>query len=412
MRARGRSRPRARRRRGAASVRVEREDRAHHPLHLRLLGAAVAARPASPWPAGTQRTRRRPPRRDEHRPARLPDGERDAGICSDEGLFQRDGVRRVRRNELLDALEDRLEAQLGALPRGCLPPPVVECPDTPSAFLDDPVPASSRPWIDAENLHEERLGGGSDAPARGLPRDRAAGRPCRGRGLRDPARPCLRPLRLEDPAQGAAPHGRRVCVPALLRPGARQRPRGRPGRRGSPRRRAPSTSRSPSPLRRREAAGSIIPAASSRSTRSLFDRAQRLPRRRGKAALRARRRASAPSSRSSRSRAPLRRPPRRRLPASRLPSSTRRARRPERRVVRAEPAAPLLPRLEVDALVAAVPTCYEAASSTCSEMSKFAETSCTSSFSSSASISRITFFAVDSSATSTVVLGIIVSSAA
>jgi hypothetical protein len=25
--------------------------------------------------------------------------------------------------------------------------------------LDDPVPACSRPWIDAENLHEERLGG-------------------------------------------------------------------------------------------------------------------------------------------------------------------------------------------------------------------------------------------------------------
>src|SRR6185436_13423350 len=81
------------------------------------------------------------------------------------GLFHCDGGGLVLRNERLHPLEDRLEAQLRALPRGRLPPPVVECPDTASAFLDDPVSASSRPRIDAQNLHEERLGGAPDVPA-------------------------------------------------------------------------------------------------------------------------------------------------------------------------------------------------------------------------------------------------------
>ena len=150
-------------------VRLQREDGAHHPLHLGLLGAAVAA-DGLLHPGGRVLSALDADHRggDEHRPARLPDGERGAGICADEGLFQRDGVRRVLRNELLHPLEDRLEAELRALPRGCLPPPVVECPDTASAFLDDPVPACSRPWIDAENLHEERLGGGSDVPSPAL----------------------------------------------------------------------------------------------------------------------------------------------------------------------------------------------------------------------------------------------------
>jgi mannose-6-phosphate isomerase-like protein (cupin superfamily) len=34
---------------------------------------------------------------------------------------------------------------------------VVECPDTPVAFVDDPVPARSRPWIDAEDFHVKRV---------------------------------------------------------------------------------------------------------------------------------------------------------------------------------------------------------------------------------------------------------------
>jgi hypothetical protein len=31
--------------------------------------------------------------------------------------------------------------------------------------VDDPVPASSRPWIDADDLHGERLGRRSDDPS-------------------------------------------------------------------------------------------------------------------------------------------------------------------------------------------------------------------------------------------------------
>ena len=147
-------------------VGLHREDGTDHPLHLGLLRAAVAAdRLLHPggWILSALDADHRGG--DEHHPARLTDRECGAGICADEGLFQRDGVRLVRRNELLHPLEDRLEAELRALPRGCLPPPVVDCPDTASAFLDDPVPACSRPWIDAENLHEERLGGGSDVPS-------------------------------------------------------------------------------------------------------------------------------------------------------------------------------------------------------------------------------------------------------
>ena len=142
------------------------EDRAHHPLHLCLLGAAVAAHRL--LDAGRRVLDALDPDGcggDEHGSARLPDGERGAGICPDERLFHCDGGGLVLRNERLHPLEDRLEAQFRALPRGRLPPPVVECPDTASAFLDDPVPASSRPWIDAQNLHEERLGGASDVPA-------------------------------------------------------------------------------------------------------------------------------------------------------------------------------------------------------------------------------------------------------
>ena len=133
---------------------LEREDRLHHPLHLRLLGAAVAAdrllhagrRVLGALDAGRRGG-------DEHGAARLPDGERGAGVGADEGLLQRDGIRRVLRNELRHPVEDRLQAELRALPRGRPPPPVVECPEAAAAFVDDPVPACSRPWIDAEDSH-------------------------------------------------------------------------------------------------------------------------------------------------------------------------------------------------------------------------------------------------------------------
>ena len=39
---------------------------------------------------------------------------------------------------------------------------MLECPDTPVAFVDDPVPARSRPWIDAEDFHVERVRGTAD----------------------------------------------------------------------------------------------------------------------------------------------------------------------------------------------------------------------------------------------------------
>jgi len=39
---------------------------------------------------------------------------------------------------------------------------VTDGPEAPSAFVDDPVPARSRPWVDADYLHVERLGTRSD----------------------------------------------------------------------------------------------------------------------------------------------------------------------------------------------------------------------------------------------------------
>ena len=54
---------------------------------------------------------------------------------------------------------------LGAVGRGRLPPPVVERPNPPAAFLDDAVSACSRARIDSENLHGSRLGAGPDVPA-------------------------------------------------------------------------------------------------------------------------------------------------------------------------------------------------------------------------------------------------------
>ena len=142
---------------------VEREQHLDHALHLALVGAAVAADGLlhacrcvlsaldARGGGGNQRGA-----------AGLPDGERDAGVGSHEGLLERDGVRRVRRYELLDPLEDHAESKLRPLARAGRPAPRRECSDPPVAFVDDPVAASSRSWVDAENLHDgrvERLGG-------------------------------------------------------------------------------------------------------------------------------------------------------------------------------------------------------------------------------------------------------------
>ena len=75
---------------------VEGEDRLHHPLHLPLVGVAVAAdrlldpvrRVLDALDAGGRRG-------DEHGAARLSDGERDAGVGADVRLLQGDGIRGV-----------------------------------------------------------------------------------------------------------------------------------------------------------------------------------------------------------------------------------------------------------------------------------------------------------------------------
>ena len=72
---------------------IEAEDRLHHPLHLGLLGAPVAAhglldagrRVLSALDSGERG-------RDEDGASRLPDRERGAGVDADEGLLDRDGI--------------------------------------------------------------------------------------------------------------------------------------------------------------------------------------------------------------------------------------------------------------------------------------------------------------------------------
>jgi len=141
------------------------EDRLHHLRHLRLVGVAIAT-------DGLFDTVRRVfnaldadgRRRDEYGAPRLPDGERDAGVGADVRLLQGDDIRAVLRNQLLHPVEDRAEPELQALRRGGLPPSVADGSEAPVALVYEPVPASSRPWIDAENFHEERLWSDPDVP--------------------------------------------------------------------------------------------------------------------------------------------------------------------------------------------------------------------------------------------------------
>ena len=62
----------------------------------------------------------------------------------------------MRLDEPGDAVEDRLQPELRALARGRSPPAVVERPEAPVVFVDDAVPASSRPWVDAETTFTRR----------------------------------------------------------------------------------------------------------------------------------------------------------------------------------------------------------------------------------------------------------------
>ena len=95
---------------------VDSENELHHPSDLLLVGPAVAAhrllhrrrRVLSAGDAGGRRG-------DEDCAARLPDGERDAGVGADVRLLQRYRIRNVLGDEAGDPVEDRLEAQILAL---------------------------------------------------------------------------------------------------------------------------------------------------------------------------------------------------------------------------------------------------------------------------------------------------------
>src|SRR5947209_2026796 len=143
------------------------ENRHHHALHLCLLSATVAAdgllhargRVLSALDAGVRG-------RDHDGTSRLTHGERGAGVDADEGFLEHDGVRRKLRYELVDSVEDRLEAQLGAATRRGSPAIPLHPPEAASFFVDDSPSACSSTWIDAQNSHAVTLGTGPDVPPR------------------------------------------------------------------------------------------------------------------------------------------------------------------------------------------------------------------------------------------------------
>ena len=146
-------------------IAVEAENRAHHPLDLCLLSASVAAHRL----LDARRRVLRAPHlaegaRDEHRAARLPDGECDAGVGADERLLEHDRVGSVPVDELGDVLEDRPQAKLRELVRPRLPPPVVERPQAPFSLVDDAVAARCCSRVNAEDLHAQTLGPSADVP--------------------------------------------------------------------------------------------------------------------------------------------------------------------------------------------------------------------------------------------------------
>ena len=147
---------------------IEPEDEPHHPLHLALLSSAVTADrllDASRSVLGTIDPDGRGG--DENGAARLTDGERDTGVCTHVGLLERDGVRPVLGDELLDAGKDLEQPCVRASPSGRPPVAGNHHPEAPAASVDDPVPARSRPWIDAEDLHVKKVCRPSDVPPSG-----------------------------------------------------------------------------------------------------------------------------------------------------------------------------------------------------------------------------------------------------
>src|SRR5207342_1777965 len=130
---------------------------------------------------------------DEHGAPGLADGERGTGVDADERLLEHDGPRLVLLQQLDDAVEDRLQAQLRTAPGGRLPPAVVDRPEAPAFLVDDAVTACCRTRIDAQDLHGATLRTGSDgssyrrALSRVLPSD--AVRPMNGYPLVRPQEP-------------------------------------------------------------------------------------------------------------------------------------------------------------------------------------------------------------------------------
>ena len=95
----------------------------------------------------------------------MPDGERGAGVDADERLLDGDRTRIELLDQVDDAVEDRLEPQLGALLGGRLPPAELHRLQAASSSLDDAESASSRTRVDAENRHADTLGTVPDVPA-------------------------------------------------------------------------------------------------------------------------------------------------------------------------------------------------------------------------------------------------------
>src|SRR4029077_3305418 len=95
-----------------------------------------------------------------------PDGERDAGVGADERFLESHRIRRVLRDETGHSRVDRLQTESNVLAGRRRPAAVGDALEAPSAFLDDPVPARSRPRVDADYFHGQRLWTGSDDPVR------------------------------------------------------------------------------------------------------------------------------------------------------------------------------------------------------------------------------------------------------
>jgi len=146
---------------------LQAEDRLHHSLDLLLVGTAVAAdhlldsrgRVLSAGDACVRGCH-------QNGAARLPDRECGTGVGADERFLERDGIRRVPRDEVGHRVVDRLQPKLWSLRRGRRPPPVLEGPEVTAVFVDDRVPARCRSWIDSDDFHVERLGVAPDVSCR------------------------------------------------------------------------------------------------------------------------------------------------------------------------------------------------------------------------------------------------------